>query len=262
MSAWDTKSKPPSIPLTVAGCLAHKFNFILMNSLETFAKIIPNTSPAFNSPILTDVEVKARKVINGLNSSMYENSNEASIGLYRIQEHVRKTVPVIMDRTGEMENYMNKIKGSKFDLEYSIEAVQKVSDSEQIVESITKLMIESLELVKKMNIKKNAMSRRTEYIYIIDRYCYSTDLFLWFYQNFMKNSKKKYIYFSDLTRRHFSQLKFQLPNLSNDFSNSLIANAASAMVNTIFSLANSFISYHSISIGLINRLVPMPHETD
>ncbi|RNA34014.1 hypothetical protein BpHYR1_040973 [Brachionus plicatilis] len=70
-----------------------------------------------------------------------------------------------------------------------------------------------------------------------------------------------YIYFSDLTSRHFSQLQFQLPYLLNyifiyytfqllgDFSNSLIANAASAMVNTIFSLANSFISFHSISIG-------------
>lgn len=58
-----------------------------MNSLESFAKIIPNTStsPLMSSQILTDVEVKARKVINGLNNSVYENSNEPSIALYRIQ---------------------------------------------------------------------------------------------------------------------------------------------------------------------------------
>lgn len=58
-----------------------------MNSLESFAKIIPNTStsPVLSNHILTDVETKARNVINGLNSSVYENSNEPSIALYRIQ---------------------------------------------------------------------------------------------------------------------------------------------------------------------------------
>lgn len=58
-----------------------------MNSLESFAKIAPNTSTSLSSinHILTDVEVKARRVIAGLNTSVYENSNEPSIGLYRIQ---------------------------------------------------------------------------------------------------------------------------------------------------------------------------------
>ncbi|RNA03567.1 hypothetical protein BpHYR1_012727, partial [Brachionus plicatilis] len=42
----------------------------------------------------------------------------------------------------------------------------------------------------------------------------------------------------DLTNPEKNELEYQ------DF-----ANAASAMVNTIFSLANSFISFHSISIG-------------
>ncbi|RMZ99085.1 hypothetical protein BpHYR1_044242 [Brachionus plicatilis] len=36
---------------------------------------------------------------------------------------------------------------------------------------------------------------------------------IFFYANFLKNNT--YIYFSDLTSRHFSQLQFQLPNLSD-----------------------------------------------
>ncbi|RNA15494.1 hypothetical protein BpHYR1_023000 [Brachionus plicatilis] len=66
--------------------------------------------------------------------------------------------------------------------------------------------------------------------------------------------ESRYIYFSDLTSRHFSQLQFQLPNLSNDFSNSPIANAASAM-STISSnvlVLNAVKFYHLMTINGFN----------
>lgn len=60
-----------------------------MNSLESFVKFIPNaTNPSLTitqSPVLTDMESKARKFGDGLTDSFYENSNEPSLGLYRIQ---------------------------------------------------------------------------------------------------------------------------------------------------------------------------------
>jgi hypothetical protein len=86
-----------------------------MNSLESFVKFIPSTNTnttsisvvASASPILTDVEVKAKKLANNLTDvyyiiiiiislkllslisfltkALYENSNEPSLGLYRIQ---------------------------------------------------------------------------------------------------------------------------------------------------------------------------------
>lgn len=39
----------------------------------------------------------------------------------------------MIEKNGEIENQTNKIKGSKYDLEYSIDAVQKVSHSEPII---------------------------------------------------------------------------------------------------------------------------------
>jgi len=61
-----------------------------MNSLESFVKFIPSSNNASivltnSSSILTDMEVKARKFSSGLNESMYEVSNEPSLGFYRIQ---------------------------------------------------------------------------------------------------------------------------------------------------------------------------------
>jgi hypothetical protein len=61
-----------------------------MNSLESFVKFIPSSNNASivltnSASILTDMEVKARKFTTGLNESMYEVSNEPSLGFYRIQ---------------------------------------------------------------------------------------------------------------------------------------------------------------------------------
>lgn len=62
-----------------------------MNSLENFVKFIPSsTNPSLtvamaNANILTDIESKSRKYINGLNDTLYEVSNEPSLGFYRIQ---------------------------------------------------------------------------------------------------------------------------------------------------------------------------------
>ena len=62
-----------------------------MNSLESFVKFIPSannpsltlTIPSAN--ILTDLESKSKRFTNHLNDTLYEVSNEPSLGLYRIQ---------------------------------------------------------------------------------------------------------------------------------------------------------------------------------
>jgi hypothetical protein len=61
-----------------------------MNSLESFVKFIPSTNNAVitltnASPVLTDMEAKARKLTNSLTEVLYEVSNEPSLGFYRIQ---------------------------------------------------------------------------------------------------------------------------------------------------------------------------------
>ena len=102
-----------------------------MNSLESFARFIPitPTSPhgAVRSNILTDVELKARKFTNSLNDCMYEVANEPSLGFYRIQEHVRKSVPAMIEKNADLEGFQSRLKGSSFDLDYSLDAIVKMS---------------------------------------------------------------------------------------------------------------------------------------
>ena len=133
-----------------------------MNSLDTFVKFMPSgANPSVSisannsstAAILTDVEAKAKRFSNGLTDSLYELSNEPSLGLYRIQEHVRKNMPTLIDRNLELAKYQEDIKGNIFDLEYSIEAVNKISNANQSLDSIKQLLTDSLYAARQISIR-------------------------------------------------------------------------------------------------------------
>ena len=111
-----------------------------MNSLENFARFSPIASTTsynssnMSSNILTDVEVKARKYTNSLSDAHYEVANEPSLGFYRIQEHVRKSVPQIIEKTNELDSFKAKVQGSSFDLDYSLDAIIKMSRADTTFE--------------------------------------------------------------------------------------------------------------------------------
>lgn len=151
-----------------------------MNSLESFAKFIPaanNSIIITNSPtslILTDVESKSRRFTASLNESLYEVSNEPSIGFYRIQvgfsclklilslefnlhiqfkEHVRKSIPITIEKTNETDNFKTKLQGNSFDLDYSHDAVSRMTRADTTLDSISRLLTDSLYAARQLSIR-------------------------------------------------------------------------------------------------------------
>jgi hypothetical protein len=51
--------------------------------------------------------------------------------LILVQEHVRKSIPTLIEKKNETETFQNNIKGARFDLDYSIEAVVKMSNADK-----------------------------------------------------------------------------------------------------------------------------------
>lgn len=130
-----------------------------MNSLESFAKFIPATNnsliiaSATASAILTDSELKARRFTSGLNDSLYELANEPSIGFFRIQEHVRKSIPVMIEKVAEVDQFTQKIKGHSFDLDYSHDAISRMARSDATLDSTSRLLTDSLYIARQLNIR-------------------------------------------------------------------------------------------------------------
>ncbi|XP_031572447.1 BLOC-1-related complex subunit 8 homolog isoform X4 [Actinia tenebrosa] len=73
-----------------------------------------------------ETEFRLKKVSEKFIESIHLMVNEPSVGLFRIHEHVRRSVPQIVDKKLEMQNFQKKIHGVCYDLDYSIRTVQSM----------------------------------------------------------------------------------------------------------------------------------------
>lgn len=51
---------------------------------------------------------------------MHIVANEPSLAFYRIQEHVRKVLPLIVERKAEVQQLQQDLQGHCYDMEYAV----------------------------------------------------------------------------------------------------------------------------------------------
>jgi len=76
-----------------------------------------------------DLDHKTKKVSDKFSEIVNVVANEPSLAFYRIQEHVRKTLPQLVDQKHEVEDIQAKVQGSVFDAEYATNAVKAMQNS-------------------------------------------------------------------------------------------------------------------------------------
>lgn len=67
-------------------------------------------------------------------------ANEPSLAFYRIQENVRKVVPVIIEKRSDVLKLKEDLTGVCYDLEYSVEAVKSIDAADEPLKNIQELL--------------------------------------------------------------------------------------------------------------------------
>lgn len=67
-------------------------------------------------------------------------ANDPSMAFYRIQEHVRKVVPPIVEKRAEVVQLQTDLLGHCYDLEYAVGAVKGIEKSDEIFGNINELL--------------------------------------------------------------------------------------------------------------------------
>jgi len=98
--------------------------------------ITPNKITRFDE---AEAKAKVTKICQKLNESIYVAANEPSLGMYRVQEHVRFNIPKLARCQRELQNTQSKIEGSSYDLEYDTEALKKMGSLTQFTSIRTKI---------------------------------------------------------------------------------------------------------------------------
>ncbi|XP_058446990.1 BLOC-1-related complex subunit 8 homolog [Malaya genurostris] len=83
-----------------------------------------------------ELQVKVRKTTEKISENMHIIANEPSLAFYRIQEHVRKVIPLIVDRRGEVYQLQQDLQGKCYDMEYAIGAIREIEAADQSLKNI------------------------------------------------------------------------------------------------------------------------------
>ncbi|CAC5379402.1 MEF2BNB [Mytilus coruscus] len=114
------------------------------------------TANLFKEAQDAELEYKARKVTDKISENMNVIANEPSLAFFRIQEHVRKSLPQLVETKHEVQDIQQKVQGASFDTEYATNAVKNLQKSSIHFQNIQDLM-------------KNAMFMKQQIDYQHDR---------------------------------------------------------------------------------------------
>ncbi|KAM4888209.1 BLOC-1-related complex subunit 8 [Thomomys bottae] len=108
----------------------------------------PPRSPAMEEP---EMQLKGKKVTDKFTESVYVLANEPSVALYRLQEHVRRSLPELAQHKADMQRWEEQSQGAIYTVEYACSAVKSLVDSGIYFRSVEGLLKQAISIRDHMN---------------------------------------------------------------------------------------------------------------
>ncbi|XP_032821186.2 BLOC-1-related complex subunit 8 isoform X3 [Petromyzon marinus] len=108
-----------------------------------------------------DMENKAKRVSDKLTDSMYILANEPSVALFRLQEHVRKSLPELVEHKVDMQSREQQGQGLIYDVDYAIGAVNNISRSAATFSNVEGLLRKAVAIKQQLNKASSRTSLHT-----------------------------------------------------------------------------------------------------
>lgn len=91
-----------------------------------------------------DLESRRKTLSEDMSEGLHILSHDPSLAMYRLQEHVRKSLPVMVEKRIEIMQLQNGLQGACYDIENAIEAVQSMGRSSKNFSKIYELLRTSM----------------------------------------------------------------------------------------------------------------------
>ncbi|CAG2061435.1 unnamed protein product [Timema podura] len=90
---------------------------------------------------------------------MHIVANEPSLAFYRLQEHVRKALPPMVEKRVEVTKLHHELQGRCYDVEYAVGAVKSMEGAEESFNNIQELLKNAVFLKQQIKYEE---ARRTK----------------------------------------------------------------------------------------------------
>ncbi|XP_012277104.1 BLOC-1-related complex subunit 8 homolog [Orussus abietinus] len=87
-----------------------------------------------------ELETKVKKATERISENMHIVANEPSLAFYRLQEHVRKALPPMVEKRVEVLGLRQQLQGRCYDVEYAVAAVQNIQGAEKSFNNTLELL--------------------------------------------------------------------------------------------------------------------------
>lgn len=84
----------------------------------------------------SDLETRAIKTSERLSEMVRMVCNEPALALFRIQEHTKTTLPLLLHKKKEVHEMQKDIQGSVFDADYALKAIKSISTASPLFATI------------------------------------------------------------------------------------------------------------------------------
>ncbi|XP_061457984.1 BLOC-1-related complex subunit 8 isoform X1 [Rhineura floridana] len=98
-----------------------------------------------------EMQLKVKKVTDKFTESMYVLANEPSVALYRLQEHVRRSLPELAQHKADMQSWEEQSQGAIYTVEYACSAIKNMKDSGVYFKSIEGLLRHTIAMKDRLN---------------------------------------------------------------------------------------------------------------
>ncbi|XP_062507729.1 BLOC-1-related complex subunit 8 homolog [Corticium candelabrum] len=105
-----------------------------------------------------EAERKVKKVTDKLSECLHLAANEPSLGLYRLQEHVRRAVPDSVERKRQLKNIQQRAQGLGYDADYAVKTLQSLSGMTHF-RGVQEQLKKAIEFKRKLNANKLKLER-------------------------------------------------------------------------------------------------------
>lgn len=125
----------------------HDFSLASVSS-EMFSE---NTNP--------ELDTKVKRVTERLSENLHIVANEPSLALYRIEEHVRKSLPQLVEERHRVDDIHKVVQGACYDTDYAVGALKSMSNSQASFKNIQDMLKNSMFLKQQIHYETSRRNR-------------------------------------------------------------------------------------------------------
>nr|XP_040040461.1 BLOC-1-related complex subunit 8 isoform X2 [Gasterosteus aculeatus aculeatus] len=121
--------------------------------------LLANTARVFSAFDCASFE---HTVSDKFTESMYVLANEPSVALYRLQEHVRRSLPELVQHKSDMQSWEEQSQGAIYSVEYACSAVKSMTNSSLYFKNIDSLLRQAISMKEQISSSQGRRKRAAD----------------------------------------------------------------------------------------------------